>query len=1067
MLQNKYYQQFEKVYKNLNPKQKEAVDSIEGPVMVIAGPGTGKTQILAARIANILLKTDVNADNILCLTYTDSGAVAMLKRLNDFIGPVSYRINIFTFHAFCNQIIQENQEYFGYNQLDPVSELEQIQIIREIIDELPSDNPLKRFTGDYYYEASRLLKLYVMMKQEDLTTDMMLARINEYVKSLETREGYIYKRSGTKKDGSTYKKGDLNLEKIADETKKMELLAAACKTFNTYQQKLLQYKRYDFDDMILWVIDAFNKNENLRLNYQEKYQYVLVDEFQDTSGSQNEVLNLLLAYWDEPNVFVVGDDDQSIYRFQGANVENIQKFKSTYLSSTKTSNNIITLTDNYRSSQTILNSANAIITNSSEGSRIIPDKKIVACNNEYKDLAQKPMVVCFENTASETVYVANSIMQQIADGVKPSEIAVLYREHRQSDELIQYLRNKGVSISTRKKINVLDEPVIKKLLTILKYLHTEIKISNSGENYLFEILHYNEFDIPAVEIAQIAQKLSHQNNTKNTWREALSHIKNNNQPDLFDNKIYVDRIYKVWQILEQLIKDVPQITLQQLIFEVINRCGLFIYAMKQPESDWQLNVINTFFNFVKSETLKNPALNLDMLLKNILLMQENRIGIYAEQLFSTGNGVNFITAHSSKGLEFEYVYLIGCTKNAWDEEKANRGYKLPDNLILTSANTQDESRRLFYVAMTRAKKFLHISYSEKNLEGKDLEPSVFISELKESNTVESKQVQVDKSIITAFYTVIHTKKPPVIHQSIIESLYLDEILSNYSLSVTHLNNYLKCPLKFFFINLIRVPAPKNPGMSFGSAVHFALEKLFRNMLEHPNKLFDNSDKLIENFLWYMKRHKDSFQDEEFVLKCEYGKNFLPKYVEHYKHSWNKVVSIEKTYRNIPFEGVLLNGKIDKIEFNGNYVNVVDYKTGQYKKAKSKFKAPDSTKVNKALNEGKEPAFEDLYGGDYWRQAVFYKFLIDFDSSRSWIMHSSEFDFVEPDSQTGEFKKELVQILPEHEAIVKEQILDVYAKIKNKEFTKGCGKDDCDWCAFAGSFYNHQFFTIPNEETEND
>ncbi|HOZ52930.1 MAG TPA: UvrD-helicase domain-containing protein, partial [Chitinophagaceae bacterium] len=324
-------QRYQLIYDKLNPEQKQAVDTIQGPVLVIAGPGTGKTQILSARIGKILLETDYLPDNILCLTYTDAGKVAMRKRLQEMIGADAYRVNIHTFHSFCNQVIQENVTYFDKNTLDAVSDLERIGYIKKIIDGFKKDNPLKRYRGDVYYEIGRLNNLFSTMKKEGWSSSFIKERIKAYCDDLPNRDEYIAKRKSTSK-GVVYLKGDLRIDKIEEETKKINVLNYAAEAFDEYQNIMHQHNRYDFDDMINWVIRVFENNESLLQDYQEKYQFILVDEFQDTSGTQNQLVNLLCSQIDQPNIFVVGDDDQSIYRFQGANVENIQDYKIRYSS---------------------------------------------------------------------------------------------------------------------------------------------------------------------------------------------------------------------------------------------------------------------------------------------------------------------------------------------------------------------------------------------------------------------------------------------------------------------------------------------------------------------------------------------------------------------------------------------------------------------------------------------------------------------------------------------------------------------------------------------------------------
>ena len=303
---------FDEVLARLNPAQRRAVETIEGPVLVIAGPGTGKTEILAARIANILRLSDALPENILCLTYTDAGTVAMRARLLEFIGPDAYRVDIFTFHAFCNLVIQEQADHFGLRNLATISELEQFRYVRELIDAFPHEHPLTRSTGDLHFEADRLLALYEIMKKEDWSSAWLIERIEAHAATLPDHTDFLYKRQTRGADGTVYRKGDLNERKLREELRKLEQLKAAAASFDDYQRLLRERRRYDFSDMILWCIAAFAENSDLLATYQERYQYLLVDEFQDTSGSQFELLMQLAAYWDEPNLFAVGDDDESI-----------------------------------------------------------------------------------------------------------------------------------------------------------------------------------------------------------------------------------------------------------------------------------------------------------------------------------------------------------------------------------------------------------------------------------------------------------------------------------------------------------------------------------------------------------------------------------------------------------------------------------------------------------------------------------------------------------------------------------------------------------------------------------
>jgi len=281
---NKYNEKFQQALAGLNPEQQAAVNKMDGPVLVVAGPGTGKTQILAARIGKILTDTDALPSEILCLTYTDAGAIAMRKRLFEFIGPDAYRINIYTFHAFCNEIIQENLEYFGKLNLEPLSELDAAMLFRELVDEFPNDHILKRFTGDIYFDAPRLQRLFSTMKSEGWGVPTIETAVKEYLDDLPNREEFIYKRANAK---AGIKIGDLKQKDIEKIAEAMQKLVAAVNEYPNYSLKMQTKGWYDYDDMIIWVLKAFRENEEILRKYQERYQYILVDEFQDTSGSQN------------------------------------------------------------------------------------------------------------------------------------------------------------------------------------------------------------------------------------------------------------------------------------------------------------------------------------------------------------------------------------------------------------------------------------------------------------------------------------------------------------------------------------------------------------------------------------------------------------------------------------------------------------------------------------------------------------------------------------------------------------------------------------------------------------
>ncbi|MFT5016248.1 MAG: DNA helicase-2/ATP-dependent DNA helicase PcrA, partial [Limisphaerales bacterium] len=309
----------------LNPAQRAAVEKTDGPVMVLAGPGTGKTHLLAARIGNILSETDTGAHNILCLTFTEAGVKAMRERLLKFIGPEAHRIGIYTFHGFCSNLIQQNLQYFGKPDLEPLGELEQIRIIRSLLDGLEQDTPLRQGYHDPYFYEPHLKHLFSAIKSENWELDDMDQKIDKYVTELPAHPDFVYQKKYKDKV-----KGDPKQGQIDEEILRMKRLRAATDLFPAYQEGLRKERRYDYGDMIGWVLRAFNDFPSLLRAYQERYQYVLVDEFQDTNGAQDAIVRSLVDYWEKPNIFIVGDDDQAIYEFQGARLRSMTDFFKRY-----------------------------------------------------------------------------------------------------------------------------------------------------------------------------------------------------------------------------------------------------------------------------------------------------------------------------------------------------------------------------------------------------------------------------------------------------------------------------------------------------------------------------------------------------------------------------------------------------------------------------------------------------------------------------------------------------------------------------------------------------------------
>ena len=1024
---------YKKAYETLNPKQKEAVDTIEGPVLVLAGPGTGKTQILAVRIGKILLDTDTQAHNILCLTYTDAATIAMRRRLVQIIGAEAHKIHISTFHGFANQVIQENLGIFGdYRQLEPISDLESVDVYKELIDALPKDHALKRLKSDSNYEAKRMKNLFSMMKKENISADIIDKRVEEYIKRKE--EDAIDKDFFYQRKYKDFAAGDAK-PKWAEHQEKLHLLKEAAKEFKNFNAIMDRKERYDYDDMILWVLKAFEEDQNLLASYQERYQYFLVDEYQDTNGSQNKILSMLIDYWDRPNVFVVGDDDQAIYKFQGANVKNIDDLKGKYDPS------LIVLENNYRSNQEILNFSKSLIDHNKE--RIGNPKTLIA-SGDNKDIGGHPHIFAFDNIKKEEAFIANELLQLNENNYDLNKVAIIYRNHSHVDNLVNVLEKKGLPLNIKRRINILRLPIIRNIIKVLEYVNAEYEIPNSKEGDLFEIMHYDFFNIDARDIAKIAITIREKDSEdKITWRDlmsdkdALKALNINSIQDIFHFNL----------LLESWTKDINNVTLQVLFEKLLNEGYILKTVLQHSDKTWLLQVITTLFDFIKDETNRTPDLSLKDLLLMLRKMNENDIEIGVNKVAHSSKGVNFITAHSAKGLEFEKVYLIRCTKDVWDRNKATRNqYAYPDNVNEdVETNTEDE-RRLFYVAMTRAEQNLYITYSNKKETGKDLAKSMFLDEIAEHSEAYIVDKDVQQEILDEYlYTNLLLKEKKI---QLVDHDLIDKVLLKYKLSVTGLNKYLKCQVSFYFESILRVPSARNKYSGFGTAVHMALQFYYRDINRNENP---NVDTLLEYFHLGMKKRSSHFTDKEYEDLIAYGDKILPQYYEENikEKPLAKNYALEAKIENAEYKGIPIKGVLDKVEVFKNEIKVVDYKTGNFEKSDTKQKMY-------------APSERHPLGGDYWRQIVFYKLLLNSDRKYNWDMEAGFIDFVEPKQKTTDFLMKKIQVRPEDIEKVGEQIEESWEKIQNHEFDKLCDDENCYWCEFV-----RNDFVFPDGQSNQD
>jgi DNA helicase-2/ATP-dependent DNA helicase PcrA len=798
--------------------------------------------------------------------------------------------------------------------------------------------------------------------------------------------------------------------------------------------------------MILWVIEKFKELPELLMEYQERYQYILVDEYQDTNGSQNQLLDLLASYWEDPNLFAVGDDDQSIYRFQGANMDNIELFKDKYQAK------VIVLENNYRSSQEILDSATSLIMNNSK--RLVNTyggdfvKNLVESRVQEAPVKIKPSIKVYPNITQEEISIAKQIIDFHKSGVQLSEVAVIYRNHKNVSNIVKYLEMKDIPLNIKRRLNVLDTPEILRIINILEYLENEGRYIDSANSQLFEMLHYEYFRLKPRDIGKVAVHCSRRTDEGEddiTWdatltsRETLEKLGVSN----------IDPLMKVYELIQSWISDSKNLTLQVLFGKILTEGNIINTIMNSSDKVWRLQLVNTFFDFIKDESVKKPDMNLFDLLRFIEIMNANDIRMPFEKIVSNKEGINFITAHSSKGLEFKYVFMIRCESKNWEAKRLpSKIFKFPSKFVPTSdKGDEEDERRLFFVSMTRAKDYLYLSYPAADDNEKAMEPSRFLAEIEFPENYTNSGAEIDQILEykADLMSYIETDVELIDHDLI------DRILENYSMSVTSLTKYLECPLRFYFENILRVPQARNANTGFGKAMHYAMEQIFIQINDHPERYVPPIEKLLEYFLKGMERTRSHYTSQEFENLKVYGQECLRGYYDVNHMFWNNANHYKLEYKIdlTQFDGIPIKGVIDKLSIFEKHVEVVDYKTGKYVYA---------------VKNMKPPLGEDDIGGRYWRQIVFYQMLLNADPKMEKPMRKGTMAFLEKDDKDN-FRNVDFEVSDFEIDKVGTQLKDTYQKIQNHEFSVGCQEEDCKWCNFVNNNFSLEETLEELEEDE--
>jgi DNA helicase-2/ATP-dependent DNA helicase PcrA len=941
-------------FENLNEGQKKAVETIEGPVVVMAGPGTGKTQVLTLRIANILRSTDVPPDAILALTFTNSGVSAMRERLKRFIGNDAYKVHIFTFHGYASAVIDAHPDRFPrVIGAAPADDIDRFTIIRDAI--LKPGMELLRPSGNPEYYIRPILKLIGALK-----SDRVLPQ---------TYRDYI---TSGEDEAAQDKEGEPSTKLLRSE--------AFVEVYEAYERGLRERGLYDYVDMLLELILALEHDTDLRLELAESAQYILADEHQDANAAQNRILELLASAHpdNQPNLFIVGDDKQAIYRFQGASLENFLYFKKRYPSAV-----VIPLTQNYRSKKEVLTSAYALMQGHS-----VEDIELIAEQGEGGAVE----CIVAPREEDEIATIALRIKALLGEGAEPREVAVLVRKNKDIDAFARQLRALSVPYVSFRDADALESSAVLLLIALVR-----AAVDPYDEGALGKALFLPSFHLTAATLATVFRMHG---------KPLLERLPR-------DGKEGTARTF-----FESFMKRAHTMNAIEALDLLVAESGFVSEVMEAQDLTHALEAYRSIRTLIESRAERPKGFTLQGVVA-LLTDLERGVASLPVQREHEGGGVRLMSLHRSKGLEFAHVFLPHALESKF-KPRADRALFLVPPYVSQPDASLDDERRLFYVGVTRAKERVYISRHEKRSDDKEEAPLNFVSEL----TIPELQVPpptVSPIIPTMATQSERTKE----YRTFVEAFFESGI------SATALNNYLRDPWECFIKSIIRIPQSKEAHQMYGSAIHKALERFHTALKEDtsPDAAF-----LVAAFNTALTRAPLS--DVDRAAYGERGTDALKAYAEAYAGTFATDVETEVEVHaelllpeGASRERVLLHGFLDKIEnLKDGGVRVVDYKTGS---PKSRNHIEGKTKDS---------------DGDYKRQLVFYRLLLDREGKRT--LREAVLDFVEANDR-GIHKREAFVITEEEVQALEAEIVRMLEDLDTGAFLqKTSASEDAEVRALA-------------------
>ena len=986
---------FKESYGGLNPAQKKAVDAIDGPVMVIAGPGTGKTQVLSLRIANILDKTDTPENGVLCLTFTNAGVHAMRERLTRLMGSRGSKVVVSTFHSFGLNLIEKYYSLLEFDQMpELLADTESIALVDEILEGDVWEYIRPRSDSAKYF--GDLKSLISLLKRENISPENFLMQVEAEIENITNDPENISSRGA--------RKGELKKE-AENRIESLKRTQEVVRFYEQYEKIKFDRALMDYDDVLTYAVRLAEESDEVKAFIRENYLYVLVDEHQDSSGVQNAFLEAVWRDTERPNIFVVGDDRQLIYGFGGASIEEFTKFR-TFFGRVEE----ITLTENYRSTQTILDAAegllqSALATGKLHSNSTSPETKIQIKECDYP--------------RDEIIVAAEEIKKQIAAGIAPDNCAILVPKNYQVRAAVQILRNQGVSVASSATVSFFSEP---ETLTIRRILASLADPFNPQP--LGELLLDSTIRIPTLAAHQFLRA-----NMRKINIELLVSYGSSRLPTDPIAKFGVQMGEWLGTVTTLGINGAVQKIAEDLFFDHPNDHDVLVRRVE---------IVRTYLHIISQLQAKYPHLTLPEFVVHL-----DRLEHYGHEIplavFSGKSGVRVLTLHGSKGLEFDWVHIAHLDEASLMKGR-RLGFTLPERVeSLIHAKDELVARRELYVAITRAKSNCTLSYPLHSYSGSTLSPASIISDLPEELVKTQNLTQTEEELVETDPKIFIIRAPAKEKTTFAElAAVVKEQYSKTNVSVTLLNNFFECPWKWYFRNLLQLPESKTESLLLGSAVHCGIEYAIKH---RENVDAAQLDALITECL-----EKENITDEKVLKRVSReAKNIVQNFIETYVPYISANAQSERSvsYRIPEFPHLNAYGKIDMTESEENgFVQVTDFKTGSGKSA---------SVIEKRDEEGRLSSLR--------RQLAMYSYLIQSVEKNTEVILSKLLFLEEnPKSKDAVYA---TKITGEDLQLLKQDIADYDALLQSGEwvkrecFAKTYGKNDgCEYCEKAKNLYTN-------------